>query len=162
MHATNAATDHDVLSSASLDDELGADHSLRSACLRAGELIRDFFSRGSPAHVGNAKPTDVSSLATLFDELEAEIRLVARTRASSFIGVGHKRALQDLLRQHRGWLGDLLATVGRSVDEDMRQLLARSERPAPAWQGGGWLGRRLTAWKQRPHEDRSQPSLVGS
>ena len=122
------------------------------ACAEADRLLRDYFSRGSHEGAADHEALCGDALSRLFDEVEVAIVRVATVRAMTLNEISRKRALQDLMRAHRNILSDHLAVVGRSIDRDVRWLLA-SEPRSQAGSQGGWLGWARQTWKgPRPAE----------
>ena len=157
MHAIQVLAADVPRSEVALPDVLQADQSLTAACAQAGDLVRDFFSRGSTIE-DNQEPFDDASLDELLHRMEVSIQSVAQLRSSSYAEVRQKRFLSETLRPHRSVLSDCLAAIGESVDEDMRCLQAKPTRVASSGQGG-WLGWALP-WKQRSEETPAEPARM--
>ena len=158
MPAVRLLADAVPHSEAVLPEMLQVDQSVTAACTQAGDLVRDFFSRGAAAQEHEA-PLDDATLDGLFHKMEASIQSVAQLRASSYAEVRQKRTLSETLRPYRSVLSDWLAAIGESVDEDMRLLQVKPARVASSGQGG-WLGWALTPWKQRSDDPPAEPTQM--
>ena len=121
---------------------------LQAACAKACDLIKDYFTRGSPLIPNDPRPIDETILAELWEEVKAAVDRVARHPSLAFDDVGRKRSVQHALRGHREMCDDLLAKVGASVDGDMSALIAKAERDSSN-SPSGWFGWNFSLWKPR-------------
>ena len=120
---------------------------LHAACVKACDLITDYFTRGSPHILNDHRPTDETILAELWEEVKAAINDVACLPSLAFEDVNLKRRVQHALRPHREMCANLLANVGASVDGDIQTLLEKAERDSLSNQSS-WFGRNFTLWKR--------------
>ena len=120
---------------------------LSAACSKACDLIRDYFTRGSPLISNEPRPIEETALAELGEELKAAVDCVARLPSSGFEDVGLKRRVQHALRPYHEMCDNLVKNVGSSVDRDMQILLERAERDSLNSQSG-WFGRNFALWKR--------------
>ena len=125
-----------------------------AACAHADQLIRDYFTRGLHEDPADHEALREDTLSRLFDDVEAALVQVAIARALTLNEIARKRALQDLMRAHLNVLSHHPAVVGRSIDRDLRRLLASEERSQGPVRAGGSAGH------VRPGRGRVPPRLL--